>query len=146
RRSVTGSLVSEATERGLPPALAHAVGALNGAGPGAARASALERLLEVTREELEAARVAQREDAPRALRALFAGREEEFAATLDHLTRAAGTALPALIEGERGTGKSLVALAHQRMGPRRDAPARWVDARRGLGPDELRAAWQEAAG
>ncbi len=133
-------------EAGLPPALARATRDLAGAPPDdpAARAAALERLLAAAREELEAARAAQQQDAPRALRELFVGREEAFAATLELVARAAGTALPAWIEGERGTGKGVVARALHGMSPRRAAPLRWLDAR-AAGTEALETAWEEAA-
>ncbi len=133
-------------EPALPPALAQAVEALREVPPDqlAARAAALERVLAAARQELDAVQLARSEGGSRALRELFVGRDAAYATAVEWLARAAGTSLPALIEGERGTGKATLALTLHRTGPRRSRPLRWLEAGAVRSAPELEAAWTSA--
>lgn len=106
-------------------------------------AQALRSLEEARR---EADRVWASQPAAPRLRACFGEREEDYQRLVERIARVAGTAIPALIEGEPGHGLALVALAiHQTGG--RDRPFVVVHGGQGWrGPSGLRRSWDEVFG
>jgi DNA-binding NtrC family response regulator len=83
-----------------------------------ARRLALEALVARAQEALRAKKKGTDARAPRdALRGLFVGRPAALDKLAAQIDRALGATVPALIEGEAGTGKTLVAaLIHQARG------------------------------
>ncbi|MCO5169256.1 MAG: sigma 54-interacting transcriptional regulator [Planctomycetes bacterium] len=104
------------------------------------RAAALEAL----GERVEAALRAPGGEAPRgareALRGLFEGRAAALERGAAQVDRVLGAAHPALVEGEPGTGKTLVATAIHEAG----RPGVLVRVARPAAPDALRRAWRAA--
>ena len=92
------------------------------AATGPERLAALDALLRATRSELADQQQGSPRSASETLRALHVGRGEAFQALLLRLERVSGTELPVLIEGELGTGKSLLARAIHEMSARGKGP------------------------
>jgi DNA-binding NtrC family response regulator len=93
----------------------------------------LDRLAETLRRGLDhqalAARVARMETELERRQGALAGSSRAIRRVRDQVRQIAGSRAPVLIEGEDGTGKSVVARALHSASPRREKPFVWVDCR-----------------